>query len=164
MPQLEQVSTYLSQVVWLVITFSVLYLVLWKSALPRIADILQERQERIDDDLQKAEAVKREAEAVLVAYDATVARAREEAQTVLRESAAAFATEAAKRQDEIGSRLAEEATAAEARIDAARREALDNVRTVAVEVAQAATSRLVGIEVSGNDADGAVADTLKDRD
>ncbi len=164
MPQLEQISTYLSQVVWLLITFGVLYLILWKSALPRIADILQERQERIDDDLQKAEAVKKEAEAVLRTYEATVAKARDEAQSVLREGAARFAADAAERQQELANRLAEEGASAEARIGAELNKALENVREVAAEVAQAATSRLVGIEISANDADGAVAETLKDRD
>ncbi len=63
MPQLEQFDTYLSQVVWLVISFAILYVVMWKAALPRVADVLQERQERIDDDLERAEKLKSEAAA-----------------------------------------------------------------------------------------------------
>ncbi len=163
MPQLEQISTYLSQVVWLVITFSLLFLVLWRTALPRIADILQERQERIDDDLQKAEALKKEAETILATYEATVAKARAEALAVLRESADRFADDAAARHDVLSKRLAEEAGSAEARIDAARQEALANVRAVAGDVAQAAAARLVDIEVSGGDAETAVSDALKER-
>jgi F-type H+-transporting ATPase subunit b len=41
MPQLEQISTFIGQIVWLVITFTILYFVLWRAAIPRIADILQ---------------------------------------------------------------------------------------------------------------------------
>ncbi len=67
MPQLEQIGTYLSQIVWLFITFGILYAVLWKLALPRIAQVLQERQDRIDDDLERAEMLKTEAEAALEA-------------------------------------------------------------------------------------------------
>ena len=76
MPQLEQIDTYLSQVIWLVISFAVLYVVMWKGALPRVADVLQERQERIDDDLDRAEKLKSEAEAALEAYEATVGTCR----------------------------------------------------------------------------------------
>ena len=74
MPQLEQISTYLSQIFWMVLTFGVLYFIMWKSALPRITIVLQERQEHIENDLQKAESVKQEAEAVLAAYEASVAK------------------------------------------------------------------------------------------
>ena len=160
MPQLEQIGTYLGQVVWLIMTFSVLFLVLWKAALPRIADILQERQERIDDDLQKAEAVKKEAQSALEAYERTVADARAQAQAILRESSERFAVEAAARHEEIGKRLAEEAAAAETRIEAARDEALANVREVSGDVTRAAVSRLVEIDVSEGDAAGAVAETM----
>ena len=93
MPQLEQIDTYLSQVVWLVISFVVLYVVMWKTALPRVADVLQERQERIGDDLERAEKLKSEAEAVLEVYEATTAKAQADAQAVLRAGADAFAAE-----------------------------------------------------------------------
>ena len=163
MPQLEQIDTYLSQIIWLVISFGVLYIVMWKAALPRVADVLQERQQRIDDDLERAEKLKIEAEAVLEAYEATVAKARAEAQTILRGGADAFAAEAAIRHDEISARLAQQADAAERRIEAARVDALADVRSVASEVAQAAAAKLVGAEISDSDADGAVQRSLEER-
>jgi F-type H+-transporting ATPase subunit b len=160
MPQLEQISTYLSQVVWLALTFGVLYFVMWKSALPRIANVLQERQERIEDDLQKAESVKQEAEAVLAAYEASVAKTRDEAQSILRASAMEFAELAAQRQDELSARLSADATAAEGRIADARQEALSNLQGVAGELARAATRKLVDMDVSESDADSAVSNAM----
>lgn len=161
MPQLEQIPTFIGQVFWLVVTFTVLYFVLWRGAIPRIADILQERQERIDDDLQKAETLKREAEAALAAYEASAASAREDAQAILRAAAARFAEESARQHETLTGKLAEEAAAAEARIDAARAEALANVRAVAGDVARAATDKLVGIAVSEDEAEAAAAEALK---
>ncbi len=163
MPQLEQFDTYLSQVFWLVISFAALYVVMWKAALPRVADVLRERRERIDDDLERAEKLKTEAEAVLEAYQATVAKAQAEAQAILREGADAFAADAAARHDEVSARLALEADAAESRIDAAREEALANVVTVAGEVARAATARLIDAEISELDADAAVRRSIEER-
>jgi F-type H+-transporting ATPase subunit b len=163
MPQLEQIDTYLSQVVWLVISFAVLYVVMWKAALPRVADVLQERQERIDDDLDRAEKLKAEAEAVLTQYQATVAEAEAQAQAILRAGADAFAEQSAARHDEVTARLAAEADAAESRIAAAREEALANVRTVAGEVARAATSRLIGAEINEADAAAAVDRSMEGR-
>ena len=164
MPQLEQIDTYLSQVVWLVISFFVLYLVMWKTALPRVADVLQERQERIGDDLERAEILKSEAEVVLAVYEAATAQAQADAQAILRAGADAFAADAADRHDELSARLAQETDAAESRIDAARREALANVRSVASEVAQAAAAKFIDAEVSESDADAAVQKSMAERD
>ena len=61
MPQLDP-SSYASQIFWLVVTFVILYLLMWKVALPRVSALLRERQERIDDDLEKASRLKAEAE------------------------------------------------------------------------------------------------------
>jgi F-type H+-transporting ATPase subunit b len=163
MPQLEQIDTYLSQVIWLVISFAILYVVMWKAALPRVADVLQERQERIDDDLDRAEKLKSEAEVALEAYEATVAKAHAEAQVILREGADAFATEATRQHGEMSARLAQEANAAEQRIEAAREEALGNVRSIASAAAQAAAGRLIGAEVSETDVDAAVERSLEER-
>ena len=163
MPQLEQLDTYLSQIIWLVISFGLLYLLMWKAALPRVAEVLQERQERIDDDLERAEKLKSEAQAVLAAYEATVAKAQAQAQVILREGADAFAAEAASRHDAMTATLAREAEAAEQRIDAAREEALANVRDVAGGVARAAAAKLIGADVSEADADAAVGRSLEER-
>ncbi len=163
MPQLAQIDTFLSQIIWLVITFAVLYVVMWKAALPRVADVLQERQERIDDDLERAEKLKTEAETVLEAYEATAAKAQAEAQAILRAGADAFAAKAAARHDEVSARLARETDVAESRIDEAREQALANVRSVAGEVAQAAAAKLIGAEISQPDADDAVQRSIEER-
>ena len=84
MPQLEQIHTYLSQIFWLVITFGFLYLVLWKTALPRISSIFLERQSRIDEDIRKAEEFRKEATDAVAAYEKIVADARSGAQDLIR--------------------------------------------------------------------------------
>ena len=50
MPQLD-FSTFPNQIFWLVVTLVVIYLVLSKVALPRIASVLAERQGTITNDL-----------------------------------------------------------------------------------------------------------------
>ena len=163
MPQLEQIGTYLGQVVWLVITFGVLYAILWKLALPRIAGVLQERQERIDGDLERAESLKTEAEEVLEAYQASVASAQAEAQVVMRERSDAFAAEAESRHEALSARLAASLDEAEQRIETTRHEALANVRSVAGEIVRAAADRLVSIEVGPEDAEAAVDGIMRER-
>ena len=67
MPQLDT-ATFASQLFWLLLSFVVLFWVMWKIVIPRIADVLQDRQERIDDDLEKAEKLRNDSAEVLEAY------------------------------------------------------------------------------------------------
>ena len=159
MPQLEA-ATFISQLFWLTVTFVGLYCVMWKIVIPRIADVLQNRQERIDDDLEKAEALRNEAASVLEAYEKTVADGRVQAQAFLREAADQNDKAAAVRQTALAEQLAQQTAEAEARINAAREDALANIRTVAAETAQAAALRLSGATITQDEAEEAVASVL----
>jgi F-type H+-transporting ATPase subunit b len=163
MPQLQQIDTFLSQVIWLAITFCLLYLVLWRAALPRVAHILQTRQEKIDTDLARAEALKKEAEATIARYEESMAKARGEAQSILRAASERMAAEATRRQEEMTRKLAADSEAAEARINTARQEAVANLQNVAAEVAQAAVGRLLGQTVPAASASAAVASAMRER-
>ena len=134
-----------------------------KLIVPRIADVLQDRQARIDDDLEKAEELRNEAASVLEAYEKTVADGRAQAQTILREASLQNDKAAADRQAALGEQLAQQTAEAETRINAAREEALANIRTVAAETAQAAALRLSGASISQEEAEQAVASVLTER-
>ena len=83
LPQLD-VETYASQIFWLIVTFIVLYFLVAKIAMPRIAEVLEGRQERIEDDLDKAETLKKEAYLVRVEYEKALSSAREKAHEATR--------------------------------------------------------------------------------
>jgi F-type H+-transporting ATPase subunit b len=156
MPQLNP-EWYLSQIVWLAITFVVLYVILVRTALPRIVEVMQERQEKINDDMHRAETLKTEAEGVLAAYEKLMAETRTKAEAKIREAAERAAKDAEAQNAALGERLAREAAAAEARIVAARRQALADLRQVATEAAQAAAGKLAGLAVGADEARSAVA-------
>jgi F-type H+-transporting ATPase subunit b len=143
MPQLD-VSTFLPQLVWLAITFIVLYLLMWKLGLPRVDAIIAARRKRLDDDLARATEIKAEAEAVIAAYQKTLAEARAQAQAAIKERTERFAAEAAERQRQLATALAEQTRAAEQEIAAAKERAFAEIRNVAVDVARSITEKLTG--------------------
>lgn len=163
MPQLEQIATYPSQVFWLVVTFVTLFLIMWRVAVPRISDALEARQQRIDDYLERAAGIKQEAEAAMEAYEKSLAEARAEAQETVLKATQELADVAAKREAELTERLQAKLAESEAGIAAAVEQAIANLRGVAVEVAQAATERLVGEAPSEADAGTAVDSAIKAR-
>jgi F-type H+-transporting ATPase subunit b len=142
-PQLD-VSTFAPQLVWLAITFVVLYLLMSKLGLPRVDAIIEARRKRLDDDLARAAEIKAEAEAVIAAYQRTLAEARAQAQGAIKERTDRFAAEAALRQRQLAEALAEQTRAAEQEIGAAKERAFTEIRNVAVDVARSVTEKLTG--------------------
>ncbi|MDA8230620.1 MAG: F0F1 ATP synthase subunit B' [Magnetospirillum sp.] len=143
MPQFDP-STFAPQVFWLVVTFIVLYVLMAKVALPKIGAVLDERQRKIDDNLDKAAQIKAEAETALAAYEKALAEARAHAVAVVRETTDRLGQEGERRSRELADRLAEQIKAGEARIAAAKETALAGVRDVAADIAGAVVGRLIG--------------------
>lgn len=110
MPQLD-IGTFDNQVFWLLITLVVIYFVLSRVALPRIAAILAERQGTITNDIAAAEDLKAKAEEAEAAYDQALADARSEAQRISTETKATIQADLdvaiAKADAEISAKTAE---------------------------------------------------------
>lgn len=156
MPQLDP-SLFPTQLFWLALTLIPLYLVLWRVALPKVSDVRAARRERIEGDLEKAEALKAEADAALAEYNAMIAQAADKARESLREAAREASEDAARQRDALADRLAAEADAAQARIAAETERVIADIGTIASELAQAAASRLAGAEIGQDEAAAAVA-------
>ncbi len=161
MPQLDP-STFGTQLFWLFAAFTVLFLIVWKVALPRITDVREKRQNRIDDDLDKASEMKAEAESVLEAYEQALATATNEAQDLQRQAAAELAEERTRLQEELAQTLSERAREAEDRINAEQQRAVENIREATLGVVQDAAERLIGRPISESDADAAIRAALQE--
>jgi F-type H+-transporting ATPase subunit b len=162
MPQLN-FHSFPTQIFWLVVTFAVLYWLMAKLALPRIERIVEERRNRIESDLDRATQMKAEAEAVIAAYERALADARAQAQASMKETTERLAAESAERQRAANEALGRQVAEAERRIAAAKEAALANVRAVAIDVARAAVTRLVGTEADEARASAAVDAVLRER-
>jgi F-type H+-transporting ATPase subunit b len=143
MPQLD-ISTFTPQLVWLAIWFVVLYLLMAKLALPRIARAMEARRRRREDDLARAAQLKAEADEASAAYQKTLAEARAQAQATIKETSDRLAADAAARQRALAAALAEQIEAAERRIAATKEQALAEVRGIAVDVGRSIVEKLTG--------------------
>ena len=137
-------STFPSQLVSLVITFVVLYLIVSRIALPRVGAVIDARQNKIEGDLAEAQKLKDETDAAVKAYESELASARSRAQAIGAETREKLnaASEAERRalEDKLAARLAD----AEKTIAATRASAMSNVRGIAADAAGAIVQRLTG--------------------
>jgi F-type H+-transporting ATPase subunit b len=154
-------STFASQLVWLVITFVVLYALMAKVALPRVSSIIAQRQNRIDEDLAQANAFKVQSDAALAAYEKALADARARAQAIaseMRDKQAAEAEASRKKlEDQLNAKLAE----AEKVIAATKQAAMANVLNIAADAAKAIVERLIGTAPADTTVVAGVKDALK---
>ncbi len=162
LPQLD-IATFPPQLIWLALTFIVLYLMMARGVLPRISKVLEERQHKIDDNLKKAETLKEEAEAAAAAYEKALSEARAEAHGIMLETHNAIAQEAANKQAELGAELEAEIKAAEERINQAKTAAMASLGEVAAEVALSATEKLSGESLSETDVARVIATVMEER-
>jgi len=162
MPQLD-VATFAPQIIWLAITFIVLYVLMTGWGLPRVRAALDARRQRIEGDIARAAQMKSEAEAVIGAYERALAEARAQAQATVRDTIARLNEAAAERQRKLAETLHAETAAAERRIAAAKADAMAGLREVAVEVARAASAKIAGAELDPSRARAAVDAVLRER-
>jgi len=149
-------ETFPSQIFWLAITFAVLLLVMWRIVSPRIGGVIGERKGKVAGDLATAHAHRRDAEATLSAYHATLAQARANAQKLAEERRTLVSDEAEKARAAADSEAKQNMAQAEARIALSRQEAAQHVTIAAQDAAAAIVARLIGDTVSPQEAEAAV--------
>ncbi|MCV6592517.1 MAG: F0F1 ATP synthase subunit B' [Silicimonas sp.] len=159
LPQLD-ITTFSNQIFWLIVTLVVIYLVLSKVALPRIASVLAERQGTITNDIAAAEELKAKAADAEAAYEKALADARAEAGKIAADTKAEMQAEVdaamAKADAEIAARTAE----SEAKIAEIREGAAEAIKDVARDTAKEVVSAL-GVEIDEKAVEAAVAAQVK---
>lgn len=162
MPQLD-LAGFPPQIIWLVITFVILWLLMAKVALPRVGLVLEERQKKIDENLDMAENLRKEAQIALDSYEKAIADAKDNARGSIAEAMRQMANNTQARHAEKGEELAAEIKEAEARINAAKQETISGIQEAAVTVASSAAEKLIGTSLPSDSVRQAVETAMKDR-
>ena len=151
LPQLH-VPHFSPQLIWLAITFGVLYFILSRWSLPRVAEVIEERRDRIQRDLDEAERLKGETEKALAAYEQELAAARGRASAIARETRDALTAEVDGERGRVDAQVNAKVADAEKRIADMKSKALAQVSEIASDSAGAVVSKLIGAEVSPDEA------------
>lgn len=144
-------STITPQLVWLAITFVALYFLLKKIAIPRIGGVIEERQNRIQRDIDAAERLKEDVDAAMKAYEKSLADARGNATSIARDTHEKLAAEVDRERAGVEAATAKKLAEAEARIAETKSKALSSVGEIASEIAGPVIKQLTGKDVSSDE-------------
>ncbi|MDK2741536.1 MAG: F0F1 ATP synthase subunit B [Nitrospira sp.] len=142
MPQFES-HFFSSLIFWEIVSFAILFFVLYKYAFPGILSVLEEREKKIKDSLDQAELHRTEAERRLKEYEAKLSAAGKEAEAILataKERAQRLLDENEQRLTADAERIKGEATR---EIEQERRKALQDIRTQTTELALMVAEKVV---------------------
>ena len=114
LPQLD-ISTWPSQLFWLVVLFTAGYILMAKFVTPRIGSVLEERRAKVDEDLGKARSASEDAARIRAEYEADLDAARTAAAETAKQAAAEATKQAEASDAKIAKKLAEKVAKAEAR-------------------------------------------------
>ncbi len=143
MPQFD-LSSFPSQIFWLVVSFAVLYFLMATLVLPRIGKIVEGREGKIQSDLDAAQKANDAARVAAAEQEKALAEARTQASGVVREATDKAAQHTTAKMQELGDKLAATIAEAELRIGQQRTQAMSGLAGMSSEIASAVLSKLVG--------------------
>ena len=85
LPQMD-ITTFPSQLFWLVITFAILYIFMWRVVIPKLSTTIEERKDKISNDINEAEKFNSEATSILEKYEEQMSSASQNASDIISES------------------------------------------------------------------------------
>ena len=157
MPQIEQFPLiFVSQLFWLAVVFGILFFGIGRGMLPKIQSTVELREQRIADDLKRAEAARAEAEETEEAWRARMDAARAEAAKLSQEAKQASARDTEAKVKTAADKIGVKVEQAEAKIREASQAARAEIEAVAAEATREMVDRLTGIKVDKKDAAQAV--------
>jgi F-type H+-transporting ATPase subunit b len=158
------VSSFTGQLFWLVLTFVPLYLVLSRLALPKLQQVLDNREKVISDGFSVAARASEEARQTADAYEATIAAARVTADAMASKSGEEAKQRIAAHRKQVEAELAQRLADSERQIQEASAKAIKLIPDIAKEVTGELMNFLLTETPPMQKIDQAIAMALNDRE
>ena len=146
LPQLD-ISTWPTQLFWLIITFSVGYFLVSTFVIPSISTVIERRSNKLSSDLNNAKKAQEDAKNAFSLYQSSLEDARSQAANTLAKATEEAKLDTAKREAAISKKLAANSKKAEEKISKIREETLSSLNELATDISQKIITDLTPIKV-----------------
>lgn len=162
MPQLDP-TWFASQLFWLAIFFTALYVALSRFVLPPLLAIMASREQTVASDIDAAQRLKTQAEDARTAYERSLAEARGQAQQLLVDAALAQKERAEEAGRDMDRQIAVKLADADRMIAAKRQQMMDALLPATEELAGMAVEKLTRRAPAKQQLVDAIGDLIKSR-
>jgi len=160
MPQLNP-EFWVSQIVWLVLTFGILYIVLSKLILPKISDNLESRKSQILENIETAEAQREESEKKLKEFEKIILESKLEAKNYFNEARQKILDDINSKRIALEKDIDEEISAAEQEVNNLKTSSAEKIKNIAIETSSELIKQLIGEEANKSSISAIVEDQAR---
>ena len=160
MPQLNP-EFWISQIFWLILTFAILYLVIWKIFLPKITYSVENRKSRIVNDLDETQKLKENAEKKLEEYNKIIENSKQEAKKIIEDERKKLDKDIENKKKDFSNQIEKEIVAVEKEIKDLKKNSLLNISKIASETSAELMKKIINTEVNKSNVSAVVDDIIK---
>jgi len=160
MPQLDP-TYWASQGFWLILIFTLLYLALSKLFIPKIKNSIDDRENRIKDDLDEAQKLKEVAEAKLKEYEISIENAKKDVQKILFESKNKLNSEIQNKKKIFEKEIETEIENAEKEIESFKKDSLESISKISEEITSKIIENISGEPMNQSSVKATVQESVK---
>ena len=158
MPQLNP-EFFVSQLFWLVVTFSFLFIFLWRISLPRIGNVLEKRERKISEDLTAAKELQIEAEKIQETIENQLKQARADSSDMIKSSSLSFQEKAQAELNKLDNELDAKIEQSAQAIEKNKNDSVSQIQTQINEITKLTLSKVASFDVSDDEIKRAVNST-----
>ena len=160
MPQLNP-EFWAAQIFWLILTFSTLYLIIWKIFLPKITYTIENRKSRVVNDISEAQKLKENAEKKLKEYNKIIENSKTEAKKIVDDNRRKHEKDIETKKNKFNTEIEKELSVVEKEIIDLKRSSISSINKIAVETSSEIIRQIIGAEVNKSNVSAIVDDILK---
>jgi len=160
MPQLNT-EFWASQIFWLILIFSILYIIIWKIFLPKITDIIENRKSRIIGDLNETQKLKENAEKKLSEYNKIIEDTKKEAKKIIEDNKKKLENDIKSKKQKFNEEIEKELMSVEKEIKSLKKLSISSINKIAAEISSEVIKQLVGTSVNMSNVSAIVEDVSK---
>tara|TARA_B110000438_G_scaffold253592_1_gene259306 strand:- start:388 stop:882 length:495 start_codon:yes stop_codon:yes gene_type:complete len=150
MPQLNP-EFFISQLFWLVISFTFLFVFLWRISLPRIGSVLEKRANKISEDIKIAKQYQAEAEEIQTIIDKQLSKAKIETSDLIKLTNINIQNHATKELEQLDVSLNAKLEEAYEKIEKNKKDSLSQINSQIYDITKLTISKVSNISVSDED-------------
>ena len=147
MPQLNP-EFWASQIFWLILIFSSLYIIIWKIFLPKITFSIENRRSRIVNDIHEADKLKKNAEKKLEEYKEIIENSKKEAKKIIDNAKKILEKDIAEKKKNFNNEIEKEINDVEKEIKNLKETSVSKINSMAAEISAEIIKKIIDTEIN----------------